>query len=166
MKLLMAAGLLALAATAMAAKNVGPSSDIAKKHVDVTDVNLQAGKLFVNGVYDLAQRPETFDAGHAAALMNETRSAVDEARLHLGHLFDLAKGDWASAYDPLSKAKTDLASVDKMLRNFGPSIKGNIPDEKSIQATARDIWQSLDDAQKNVERAATDMTVDYKLKTP
>lgn len=177
MRTLIAAALVAAALPAFASDEMGGArttapdkgvmADMAKKHVDVSDIDLQASKLYVNGIFDLAQKASTWDKDHATALFNDAQRSVTEAEVHLGHLADMAvANNVANANTSLAKARTDLVNTESMMKALATPIKNGSGDPASIQRQSKDILSALDDAQKNLESGASDLKVDYKLKSP
>lgn len=151
---------------AQAAAAPASNADIAKRTYDLASVNLQAAKQYVGGLNDLAQKASTWDRESSVSLFNSAQRAVTDAEEHIGRLVPLAKGDWAKASDALSKARADLVKVQGELRTFAGPIRSESGDPASRQGSIKGLWQTLETASKDLSDAASQMSVDTKVKTP
>lgn len=138
------------------------NTDLAKISVDVAIVEVQASKLYLAGLADLASRPGTWDKAHTIHLFNEAQRSLIRAEEQLGEMEQLATGQWANAVDPIRKARSGLVTAEQQLRSFAEPVRAGQPQPTNSQSI-KDVWNTLDRAQKEVESAAGTMGVPTKL---
>lgn len=138
------------------------NTDLAKISVDVAVVEVQASKLYLAGLADLASRPGTWDKAHTIHLFNEAQRSLIRAEQQLGEMEQLATGQWANAADPIRKARSELVTAEHQLRGFAEPVRSGQAQPTNSQSI-KDVWNSLDRAQKDVESAAGTMGVPTKL---
>ena len=139
------------------------NADKAKIGFDVTEIELQASKLYVAGLADLASKPTTWEKDSSIHLFNQAQRTVIRAEQQLADLETMATGNWAKAGDNIRRARSELVNTEQQLRNFSSSVRAGqyqAGDPASIKA----LWGSIDRAQKEVEGAAGQMGVDFHLK--
>ena len=140
------------------------NADEAKKALDVIEVDLQASKLYLVALWDLASKPATWDRAHSVTLFNDAERAVTEAEEHIGKIEPMAKDSWAKAADPIGKARASLVQTQAQLRSFASGLRGGNfagGDANAIKG----LWTTVDTAQKQIEGAAGAMGVDFHLKS-
>lgn len=138
----------------------------AKRAYDIASANLDAAKAYLGGLNDLAQKAETWDRDSSISLFNSAQRAVTDAEERVGALVPLAKGDWAKASDSLGKARSDLVRVQSELKQFAGSVRSSAGDAAARQGEIKGLWTTLDTASKDLNSAASQMSVDTHLKTP
>ena len=137
--------------------------DSAKMSLDVAEIELQASKLYLAGLADLAARPTTWDRDHTVGLFNQAQRTVIRAEEHLGEMEKLATGSWANAGDALRRARASLVDTEQQLRAFSAPMKSGQLQAQG-PASIKNLWNSIDKAQKELEGAASTMGVDFHLK--
>ena len=142
------------------------NADAAKRAFDIANANLEAAKTYLGGLNDLAQTPATWDRDSSIALFNSAQRSVTDAEERIGSLVPLAKGDWAKANDPLSKARTQLVSVQKELRDFAGPVRADSGSPQTRQSSIHNLWNTVDSASKDLKDAVGAMSVDTRVKTP
>ena len=139
------------------------NADKAKVSFDVAEIELQASKLYVSGLADLASKPTTWEKESSVHLFNQAQRTVIRAEQQLADLETMAVGQWAKAGDPIRHARAELVNTEQQLRNFSSAVKAG-----QYQAGApegiKSLWGTIDRAQKDVEGAAGMMGVDFHLK--
>ena len=141
-------------------------ADAAKRAFDIANANLEAAKTYLGGLNDLAQTPTTWDRDGSIALFNSAQRAVTDAEERIGTLVPMAKGDWAKANDPLTKARSQLVSVQNELRDFAGPVRADSGNPQTRQNSIHNLWNTLDGASKDLKDAVGSMNVDTKIKTP
>jgi hypothetical protein len=141
-------------------------SDQAKKDVDVAGIHLQVARLYVTGLYRLADKPTAWDREHGVALFNQAQNAVTDAERQLAELQGAAQGSWANANEPLARARKTLAQVQGQLRSLSVPLRTGGGQDQAGQSIVGQMYKSIGSAQQDLESAAKAMGVDTKLRTP
>jgi hypothetical protein len=160
---LLAVVLLAAAQNPTSAPGARPPADQAKMALDLAEVELQAGKLYLTGLADLASRPGTWDRAHSVYLFNEAQRAVERSEEQLRELETLAVGNYPKAVEPLRRARASLVDTEHDLRAFAAPVRGGTYKPQDPKAI-KELWHTVDRAQKDLQTAAEHMHVDYHLK--
>jgi hypothetical protein len=139
------------------------SIDGAKRTMDVVEAELQAGKLYLTALNDLASKPTTWDQTSAIALFNDAQRSVSVAEEHMARLEPMAKDGWANAAAPIGRARATLVQTQAELRALANDVRsGTLTAGDPAQLKA--LWTTVDAAQKDLEGAAVTMGVDFHIK--
>lgn len=139
---------------------------VAKRAYDIASANLQAAKSYLGGLNDLAQKAETWDRDSSISLFNSAQRAVSDAEERVDALVPLAKGDWAKAADSLGKVRGGLVRVQTELKQFAGSVRLAAGDVAARQGELKGLWTTLEGAAKDLNTAASQMSVETRLQTP
>ena len=148
-------------------KALAQAADQAKKDVDFAAIHLNAAKLYLTGLYGLDGRPSTWDREHGVALFTHAQDALSDVQRQIAELQGFARTTWPDSGPLLSRVRRTLAGVEKQLRSLSvpmhPSANA-APD--AGQSAIKDMYDALDAAHGDLEKAAKAMGVDSKLKKP
>jgi hypothetical protein len=147
-------------------KALAQAAGQAKKDVDFAAIGLNAAKLYLTGLYGLDGRPSSWDREHGVALFTHAQDALSDVQRQIAELQGFAQTTWPESRAPLTSVRKKLDGVEKQLRSLSvprhPSA--NAPD--AGQSAIKDMYDALDSAQGDLDKAAKAMGVDAKLKKP
>lgn len=140
-------------------------SELAKKAFDLANIDLQAARLYVVGLFHLSRKPiSAWDRAHSVTLFNSAENAITDSDRSLAELSGMARGKWEKGAAPLTHARATLAQTLKELRSLSvPATPSGGADRQEI---ARKVHRALDSAGKDLDAAAKVMGVDTKIKGP
>jgi len=147
-------------------KALAQATDQAKKDVDFASINLHAAKLYLTGLYGLDGRPSTWDREHGVALFTHAQDALSDAQKQLAELQGYAATTWPESRPPLSRARNTLTGVEKRLRSLSVPLHPSMEGQDAGQSAIKDMYDALDAAQDDLDKAAKAMGVNSKLKKP
>jgi hypothetical protein len=141
------------------------SAELAKKTVDVTNIELQSARLYVLGLFHLARKPTTvFDRAHSVTLFNQAEQALGEVDRSVAELSGMARDKWQKAALPLTHARSTMAQVHKDLRSISvPPLGKETVDAREV---TKRVFGALQSVRNDLESAAKEMGADPKLHEP
>ena len=142
------------------------ATDQAKKDVDFASIHLHAAKLYLTGLYGLDGRPSTWDREHGVALFTHAQDALADVQRQLAELQGFARTTWPDSQAPLSRVRTQLDAVEKRLRSLSVPLHPSADGPDAGQSAIKDMYDALDSAQGDLDKAAKAMGVNAKLRTP
>jgi hypothetical protein len=147
-------------------KALAQAADQAKKDVDFAAIHLHAAKLYLTGLYGLDGRPSTWDREHGVALFTHAQDALTDAQRQLAELQGFAQTTWPESRAPLSRVRTTLDGVEKRLRSLSVPLHPSTGGQDAGQSAIKDMYDAIDSAQDDLDKAAKAMGVDAKLRRP
>src|SRR5437868_10661017 len=147
-------------------KAFAQATDQAKKDVDFASIHLHAAKLYLTGLYGLDGRPSTWDREHGVALFTHAQDALADVQRQLAELQGFARTTWPDSQAPLSRVRTQLDAVEKRLRSLSVPLHPSADGPDAGQSAIKDMYDALDSAQGDLDKAAKAMGVNAKLRTP
>ncbi|HYZ88473.1 MAG TPA: hypothetical protein VE620_04190 [Myxococcales bacterium] len=147
-------------------KALAQAADQAKKDVDFAAIGLHAAKLYLTGLYGLDGRPSTWDREHGVALFTHAQDALADVQRQVAELQGFAHTTWPDSRAPLTRVRKTLDGVEKQLRSLSVPLHPSAAAPDAGQSAIKDMYDALDSAQGDLDKAAKAMGVDAKLKKP
>jgi hypothetical protein len=147
-------------------KALAQATDQAKKDVDFASINLHAAKLYLTGLYGLDGRPSTWDREHGVALFTHAQDALSDVQRQVAELQGFAQTTWPESRAPLTHLRRTLTAVETRLRSLSVPLHPSADAPDAGQSAIKDMYDALDSAQGDLDKAAKAMGVNAKLRTP
>src|SRR5205823_6199856 len=106
----------------------------------------------------------TWERTHVVRLFNEAQRSVIRAEQQLAEIEPLGTGQWARAGDNIRSARAGLVQTESLLKGFASPLSGAAAAPAADANGIKNLWNSVDKAQKDVESAAGVMGIDFHLK--